>query len=314
MLLPALIGAAVLLAAAPNVPVPVPATTPAPLAWPELTTPPGGVGPGKHDGVRIVAIGTYQHLPAIAGAAHLAAQYADWFKDARGVPAQRVKVLVDKEATEPAIRTALSQLFAAPNGTAWFVFIGHGMPNNNGDDGLILPVDVAANRSAVERFGISQQDIYKVVNSERHAAGVAVFDATFSRMRGDGQAPLVDGWDERLPNRHVRSPPRRTAVLAAHDGCAPVLPDAERPAFSYLLLGALQGWGDANGDSVVDSGEAMRFVQEAMPRCSGPEEPTPRWQAGVELALGKTARHRQDIDPLLQAMHARTTPTPTPTP
>jgi hypothetical protein len=303
MLLPALMAAALLLPAAPaKAKGPVPPA----LVWPELTTTPGGVGPGKHDRVLIVAIGAYQHLPAIPGVARVAAQYADWLREARGVPAERVKVLVDKDATEGAIRSALSQLYAGERGTAWFVFIGHGMPNNNGDDGLLLPVDVAANRSAIERFGIAQQDVYKVVNSDRHLAGVAIFDATFSRMQGDGTAPLVDGWDERLPNRHTRSPPRRTAVLAAHDGCASMLPDGERRAFSYLLLGALQGWGDANGDGAVDSGEAMRFMQEAMPRCASTEERTPRWLPGtVELSLGKTSRHRQDIEPTLQMMHTR---------
>lgn len=315
-MLPALLGAVLLLATAPKKSPPTPSPsnspstpTPAPLVWPELTTVPGGVGPGKDDGVLIVAIGTYEHLPTIPGTARVAAQYADWFKEARGVPAKQVKVLVDKDATEPAIRSALSQLRAGKTGTAWFVFIGHGMPNNNGDDGLLLPVDVAANRSAVERFGIPQQDIYKVVNSTQHLAGVAIFDASFSRMQGDGTAPLVEGWDERLPNRHVRSPPRNTAVLAAHDGCAPLLPDADRRAFSYLVLGALQGWGDANGDGAVTSAEAMRFLQEAMPRCASTEERAPRWVPGsVELSLGKTARQRQDIDPTLQAMHARLAP------
>lgn len=302
MLLPALI--ATLIAGAPTKTPAAPAA-PAVLVWPELTTTPGGVGPGKHDGVLIVAIGAYQHFPAVPGAARIAAQYADWFKEARGVPSSRVKVLVDKEATEPAIRSALSQLYAGEQGAAWFVFIGHGMPNNNGDDGLILPVDVAGNRSAAERFGIPQQDIYKVINSERHRTGVAIFDATFSRLQGDGHAPLVDGWEERLPNRNTRSPPSRTTVIAAHDGCAPLLPDGERRAFSYLLLGALQGWGDANGDAVVDSGEAVRFLREVMPTCGTQDRVPPLSSSGVDAALGKTARQRRDIEPTLQAMTAR---------
>jgi hypothetical protein len=290
----------------PKVPASSSTAAPTPLAWPDLVTPQGGLGPGGQDAALVIGIGTYRSLPPLPGAADTARRFATWLKESRGVPPQRVTLLVDKEATGDAIRAALQKLGGSgATGVVWLVYIGHGAPDANGLDGLLLPVDIAGNRSAVDRFGISQQDVLRVLDAGTHRTSVAIYDATFSRLQGDGRTPLVDGWEERLPNRHGRSPPRKTMVLATHDGCAPALPDGGRPAFSYLLLGALQGWGDDNGDAVVDAGEAMRFAREAIPRCAAGEERLPPWSPGTSASLGVTVRARRDIQPVLDAMKAR---------
>lgn len=278
---------------------------PAPLVWPDLVTRQGGLGPGGNDAALVIGISAYRSLPPLPGAADTARRFATWLMESRGVPRQRVKLLVDTDATGDAIRKALGNLTIGTTGVIWVVYIGHGAPDQNGLDGLILPVDIAGNRSAVDRFGISQQEVLRVLDdSPHHRTGVAIYDATFSRLLGDGRTPLVDGWEERLPNRHGRSPPRKTLVLAAHDGCAPALPDGGRPAFSYLLLGALQGWGDENGDAVVDAGEAMRFTREVMPRCADASR-VPTWTPGASASLGVTVRARRDIQPVLDGMKAR---------
>ena len=52
------------------------------------------------------------------------------------------------------------------------------------------------------------------------------------------------------------------AVLAAGKGgqFAGSLPGLGRPAFSYLILGAMRGWADDNDDRQIDLGESLRFV------------------------------------------------------
>ncbi len=45
---------------------------------------------------------------------------------------------------------------------------------------------------------------------------------------------------------------------------APTLAPTGRPAFSYLVLGALRGWGDADRDGQVSAEEAVRYAGTAM--------------------------------------------------
>jgi hypothetical protein len=55
-------------------------------------------------------------------------------------------------------------------------------------------------------------------------------------------------------------------VLSAAQGdeFAGPLPKSDRPAFSYLLLGALRGWGDLNQDQQITAFEATTYTQETL--------------------------------------------------
>ena len=59
-------------------------------------------------------------------------------------------------------------------------------------------------------------------------------------------------------------------VITAAQGnqFAGALPEGNRPAFSYIMLGALRGWGDRNEDQQVTLHEALdysqRFLQETV--------------------------------------------------
>jgi hypothetical protein len=58
----------------------------------------------------------------------------------------------------------------------------------------------------------------------------------------------------------------KAIVLSASkkDEYAGPLPGASRPAFSYLLLGAMRGWGDENKDGSVTVNEAVNYSQRAL--------------------------------------------------
>jgi len=51
------------------------------------------------------------------------------------------------------------------------------------------------------------------------------------------------------------------------------LPGGSRPAFSYLVLAALRGWGDDNQDGVVTAEEAVSFAAGVMLDAGRPERP-----------------------------------------
>jgi uncharacterized caspase-like protein len=150
-----------------------------------------------------------------------------------------------------------------PKGTLWFIFIGHGAPNKTGTDGLLLGVDTDGDGDSLSARGVAQERVLSLVGQGKQAHSVVVFDACFSGKTVDGTAPLVKGLMATLPNRSTSASATAT-VLAASDSFAGPLPNADRPAFSYLLLGALRGWADDNGDKAIDVDEAHEFTRSYM--------------------------------------------------
>jgi hypothetical protein len=121
-------------------------------------------------------------------------------------------------------------------------------------------------------------------------------DACFSGRSTTGDT-LVAGLQPLLP---VTGEVKDATILtaAAADQFAGPLPQANRPAFSYLTLGALRGWGDADKDGKVTPREASNYTQDALrvllrdrqqtPQASGPGLDIPiafgATEAGPDLA------------------------------
>jgi len=128
---------------------------------------------------------------------------------------------------------------------------------------------------------------------------VAVFDACFSGRTSDGGQPLVDGLQATPPNRRAPPPRAPTTVLAASDTFAGPLPGAGRPAFSYLLLGALRGWADEDGDRRVTVEEAHGFTRATIQALFKSDERLPR-RTGPPAELARDAGEaRPDLAALL---------------
>jgi hypothetical protein len=98
-------------------------------------------------------------------------------------------------------------------------------------------------------------------------------------------------------------------VLTASQGdqYAGRLPVGLRPAFSYLLLGAMRGWA-SGGDGVVTAKEAITYTQDVLRQAKGREQ-TPQLflvsedklsEDSFELARGSEARPRVDYSKPLQ--------------
>ena len=264
-------------------------------AWPDLTDDAGVQGGGEQDAALIVGVTDYVYLPKIDGAAQNAEAWQQWLLRSRKVPSSKVMLLADKAATRPKIEKALQQLTAAvgPKGTLWFVFIGHGAPSRSGDDGMLLGADTDADGDSIDDRGVPQQRVLSLIGQGKQAHSVVVFDACFSGKTGDGSAPLVAGLQATLPNRKATmSTAPKATVLAASDSFAGPLPNAGRPAFSYLLLGALRGWGDGNGDKAVDVDEAYVFSRDYIQALFKGSDRLPS-KRGPSVVLAKNVREKQ---------------------
>jgi len=231
--------------------------------WPDLSQPAPRRGGGEGDVAVIVGIEDYVDLPAVPGADDNARDWYLWFTETRKTPVEQVHLLRDRQATREGILDELDRAAAQadPHGTIWFVFIGHGAPSSDGKDGILLGWDTQQTARSVFARGLTQSEVLDVL--EQHPNAVAILDACFSG-RASGGETLVEGLQPVVPEYAVD--PESTTVLTAAETAqfAGPLPGAARPAFSYLVLGALRGWGDTDGNGRITGGEVVAYTSKAM--------------------------------------------------
>ena len=232
-------------------------------SWPSVSSEMPAAGGGEGDAAVIVGISAYPFLPEIPGASENASSWAQHFIRVRKIPPSNVLLLRDNEASRERIESVLTLAAksAKPGGQLWFVFIGHGAPSPNGEDGLILGVDTQPDIESLSARGLPQRRVAELLNGSE-ASPIAVFDACFSGRSADGAVSLVRGLQATLPVRRANS--SKLTILASSETFAGPLPGVDRPAFSYVLLGALRGWADNDGDAQVTVNEAITWTRNSL--------------------------------------------------
>lgn len=232
------------------------------VSFPELSPIVEHAGGHENDVAVVVGIGDYPNLPPIAGATQNATDWNAYLRDALG--ARLVLRVAETDATREEIleaaRTAAHE--ATANGTLWFIFIGHGAPTATGDDGLLIGQDARPTNKSIQARGVSQKELLDVLATGKQANTVAIFDACFSGAGAAGETPLVPGTQATVPVRRA-GPKSSTTVLSASDSFAGPLPGHQRPAFSYLLLGALSGWAQT-GSGEISLASAFDYTRREL--------------------------------------------------
>lgn len=265
-------------------------------AWPSVSTSVTPFALGGNDAAVVAGVSKPFVLPAIPGAAENATDWYRWLIEARGVPADRVRLLRDTDVTRETLLTETAAMRArvGPGGTLWIVFVGHGAPHPEGNDGLLLGVDVQPTvRSIVDR-GLPQSELLRAAATglAKGARVVALFDACFSGVASDGsQRPLVAGAQATLPVRRGE-PPATVTVLSSSEQVAGPLPHHDRPAFSYLVLGAARGWADRDGDRSVTLREAIDYSARLLATTVTERQQAPTLRGDGEVVLATKATER----------------------
>ena len=184
----------------------------------------------------------------------------------KGIPSSSIGLLLDSGAAKEDIEKAAAKAATTVGrgGTLWFVFIGHGAPAADQRDGVLLGVDAQQTVSSIASRSIRQQDLFRRLAKGKQARTVAVLDSCFSGRSTAGK-PLAPGAMPMLAAK-TRRAPRKTLVFTAAmgDQFAGALPRGARPAFSYLMLGALRGWADSDRNGRVTANEAFGYVKEVL--------------------------------------------------
>lgn len=270
-------------------------------SWPSVAGELPRTGGGEDDVAVIVGVSDYFALPDVPGAADNARDWFQYLLRVRGVPSARATLLVDSDATRGRIERALKAAAssARPNGRAIVVFIGHGAPAPSGDDGLLLGVDTQSDADSLAERGVPQELVASIMATGKQRETVLIYDACFSGMTNDGKAPLVPGNQATLPNRRV-APKQSTVVLAASESFAGPLPGQQRPAFSYVMLGALRGWGDVDRSKDVTLAEAFSFTDDTIRAALKQSQRAPQMRGSASAApFAKAAEEPPDVSAIL---------------
>ncbi len=259
----------------------LPAASVQPL-WPDLSTTPPSEGGGRLDAALLVGIEDYSYVADVPGAVANVDDWYAWLKYTRELPLGSVVVLRDLDATRETILSEAAEAArrVGDGGTLWFVFVGHGAPSRDGRDGLLLGMDTQQTADSVYARGVSQTELLTSLEGGVQEQTLVVLDTCFSGRGFTGDA-LVSNLQPLVPR--YEAPTSTGLILSAGQSneFAGPLPGAARPAFSYLLLGALRGWGDLDSDGAVTADEAVRYARGALvelvrdrrqtPQLHGPE-------------------------------------------
>lgn len=268
-------------------------STPALAAWPSLATVAPGGGGGAEDAAVIVGVDQYIFVPKVPGAVTNASDWYRWLTETRKVPPSHVRLMRDNEGTREMILQALEAAASqvGKRGVLWFVFIGHGAPSQDRNQGMLVGVD--AQQSAIGLFSrsLAQKEILATLGRGKQAHTVMLVDACFSGRGADGSA-LAKGLQPLLPVQMQET--RGTTLLLAGKATefAGPLSGLERPAFSYLVLGALRGWADRDGNGEITTSEVSRYARDAILATVKGRQQTPQLVGKGDVVLAKSAREQ----------------------
>lgn len=236
-------------------------------AWPKLDSPPPAIGGGEADSAVIVGIEKYVFVSPVEGARANASAWYDYLVRTRKTPAAKVQLLRDEDASLEALKEAAGKAAhaAGDKGAVWFVFIGHGAPAKDGSDGVLVGVDAQQRANSLYARSLPQKELLALLTKGKASSINLVLDTCFSGRTPAGR-PIVPSLQPLVSVAMRGADDPRVVVLTAarSDQFAGPLPGAKRPAFSYLVLGAMRGWGDGDTDGKVTAAEAHRYAADAL--------------------------------------------------
>lgn len=218
--------------------------------WPSLDEPAPKVGGGERDVALVVSIEDYAKLPDIAGAEANGRAWVRWFEGTRGLRPDKVVWLKDSEGTPSEMLAKAGELsaLADPKGMIWVVFIGHGAPAEDQSEGMLVGWGAQQSPRELYSQSLRQSELLAALGNGQRGPVTFIADACFNGRSRNGEA-IAPGLQPVLLVDRAKPLAGNVVVLSAgkSDQFAGPLPGLDRPAFSYLLLGALRGWADDPG-------------------------------------------------------------------
>jgi len=213
----------------------------------------------------VIGIDDYAKWPKLEYASHDAQAIADTLTGQFGFPASQVITLKNQQATRNNILAAFHDRLAddrtGRNDRVFVFFAGHGATRqlaSGRDLGYIIPVDSDPREFASD--AIAMTDIQNIAESMQAKHVMFVMDACYSGLgltRGGGASSAF------LRENARRSARQMLTAGGADQQVADAGPNGHS-VFTWVLLQALAGKGDLNGDGLITGTELAAYVAPAV--------------------------------------------------
>lgn len=213
----------------------------------------------------VIGINDYAHWPRLEHARHDARAVAGTLTGQFGFPASQVIVLEDGQATRNNILAAFHDRLAdagtGRDDRVFVFFAGHGATRrlaSGRDLGYIIPVDSRPEDFA--RDAIAMTDIQNIAESLRAKHVMFVMDACYSGLGLTRAGPSSAAF---LRDNARRSARQMLTAGGSDQQVADGGPNGHS-VFTWVLLQALAGKGDLNGDGLITGTELAAYVAPAV--------------------------------------------------
>lgn len=213
----------------------------------------------------VVGIDNYAKWPKLEYASHDAQAVADTLTGQFGFPSSQVIVLKNEQATRNNILAAFHDRLAddrtGRNDRVFVFFAGHGATRqlaSGRDLGYIIPVDSDPKEFATD--AIAMTDIQNIAESMQAKHVMFVMDACYSGLGLTRGGPSSSSF---LRENARRSARQMLTAGGADQQVADAGPNGHS-VFTWVLLQALAGKGDLNGDGLITGTELAAYVAPAV--------------------------------------------------
>ncbi len=278
--------------------------------WPAVSTPPPLTGGGEGDAAVLVGVEDYVTLPSVTGARDNVLDWQAWLLGTRGLRPVAIEKRLDGDAVDIGIREAAKAAVARvkPGGTLWFVYVGHGAPADQGAEALLVGADAQGTPDGIRNRSVPLSEVEAILAQGPQAHTVIVLDACFSGQGSDGRDLVGETLAPARGVPEVVAPESMTTLVATSaNQYAGLLPGTARPAFSYLVLGALRGWADEDGNGLVTAREAGDYAAGALKLVVTGRRQEPRVSGDDSVVLGQGRERGPDLLAMARAPAALNT-------
>lgn len=229
----------------------------------------------------VVGVASYQHMQSLKYTDDDAYQVYAFLKSPEGgaVPDDKIKVLIDDDATKSNILMAMDQLFskADANDMVFLYLSGHGL------EGSFIPSDFNGYSN-----NIPYRDITKIIDRSEAKSKICIADACHSGSLVTSKTP----YQARLDDYHTMLNESRggTALLmsSAAEEKSLEYSGLRQGVFSHFLLSGMRGEADADQNKIISITELFRFISTGVSRYTASEQTpmlTGRYDPDMPIAM-----------------------------
>ena len=247
--------------------------------------------PNKDAVALIIGIGNYENIIDATYADKDAVVFRDYAIEKLGVPENRIKTLINKDAEIGelllSIRKWIRRSTKADKSDIYIFYAGHGIATANGES-YIIPYDGRSEIDLLDRTALLQKELFEEVAKAKPRNVTVFLDACYTGKARTGEVLLADANYRPVVPRAIDegSLPYNFTLMTASSGdeFSGPLEEAKHGMFSYFLMKGMEGDADANRDNKITAGELHVYVKENVLRQSADKQ-TPELQGDAGRVL-----------------------------